>query len=298
MTAIELAKGAMFRRALWECCMAYEAKVVEIMIASPSDVGEERQIAREIIGDWNALHARERQVVLLPTGWDTHSSPDLGGRPQQLINERILAHCDVVIGLFWTRIGTATGKAASGTVEEIQDHHSLGKPVMLYFSNAPIPPDKMDADQFGKVQELKRWAFDQGIVGTYDNLSEFRTRLLRDLHITLRDNPYLKAETEVDFNEVFEQGLLEKRPGLSPDALELLREAISGKQHLIFTHRSLMGTEISAGERIFCDAGDAREVARWRAAVEEIHDRGMSRDINGNHEIFEITHAGYKAVEG
>jgi hypothetical protein len=40
--------------------VAYDAKVIEIIIASPSDVSEERRIVREVIAEWNALNALER----------------------------------------------------------------------------------------------------------------------------------------------------------------------------------------------------------------------------------------------
>ena len=123
--------------------MAYDAKVVEIMIACPSDVAAERDIVRDVIAAWNAIHARDRTVVLLPVSWDTHSSPELAGRPQQMINERLLANVDILIGIFWTRVGTPTGKAISGSVEEIEGHHKKGKPVMLYFSSAPVVPDSL-----------------------------------------------------------------------------------------------------------------------------------------------------------
>lgn len=124
--------------------MAFDAKGIEIIIASPKDVAEERQIVRDIIGEWNAIHARDRSVVLLPLAWETHSSPELSDRPQQLINDRLLAHADILVGIFWTRVGTPTGKAISGSIEEIQEHLRQGKPVMLYFSNVPITPDKVD----------------------------------------------------------------------------------------------------------------------------------------------------------
>src|ERR1039458_1446912 len=124
--------------------MAYDAKVVEIIIASPSDVADERQIVRDVIAEWNAVYARDRTVVLLPVGWETHSSPELGGRPQQIINDRLLAHADVLVGIFWTRVGSPTGKAISGSIEEIEEHHRQGKPVMLYFSNVPVALNSVD----------------------------------------------------------------------------------------------------------------------------------------------------------
>lgn len=60
----------------------YTANVYNVMLASPSDVDEERQVARDIIWEWNYLHSQDKRIVLLPLGWETHSSPLLGDRPQ------------------------------------------------------------------------------------------------------------------------------------------------------------------------------------------------------------------------
>src|SRR5713101_1313849 len=102
--------------------MPYQATVLPIMIASPGDVLEAREVAREAIHEWNYVNSYSANAVLMPVGWETHSSPELGERPQELINERLLKDCDLLVGVFWTRLGTPTGKSPSGTVEEIQRH--------------------------------------------------------------------------------------------------------------------------------------------------------------------------------
>jgi hypothetical protein len=55
--------------------MPYQAKVLEVMIASPGDVTAERQIVREVLNGWNVMHARARKAILMPVGWETHSAP-------------------------------------------------------------------------------------------------------------------------------------------------------------------------------------------------------------------------------
>lgn len=70
--------------------MAYEAQVIRIMIASPSDVQEERTKIREIIYEWNDIHAADKKSVLLPISWDTHSTPEMGDRGQAIINKQVL----------------------------------------------------------------------------------------------------------------------------------------------------------------------------------------------------------------
>ncbi|MFH4621427.1 hypothetical protein [Vibrio furnissii] len=59
--------------------MSFEAKVFNVMIASPGDVSSERAIIRDVIYEWNAVHSETRNIVLLPVGWETHSSPEMGG---------------------------------------------------------------------------------------------------------------------------------------------------------------------------------------------------------------------------
>src|SRR6185295_10136580 len=118
--------------------MPFDAKVFSVMIASPSDVESERQIIRDVLSEWNAIHAEVRRTVLLPLGWETHSSPTMGERPQAIINKQVLKNADLLVGVFWTRLGTATGEYPSGTVEEIEEHIASEKPAMLYFSSVPV----------------------------------------------------------------------------------------------------------------------------------------------------------------
>src|SRR5580658_3645242 len=108
--------------------MPYDARVVKVMIASPGDVSAERQLARDVFYEWNSIHSEDRGLVLLPIGWETHSTPEMGDRPQAIINRQVLADCDLLVAMFWTRIGSPTGTSVSGTVEEIEEHRRLGKP--------------------------------------------------------------------------------------------------------------------------------------------------------------------------
>jgi hypothetical protein len=79
--------------------LAYRATVIPVMIASPGDVSDERDVVRTVIHEWNDVNASASQVVLSPVGWETHSSPELGARPQELINSRLLGGCDLLVGV-------------------------------------------------------------------------------------------------------------------------------------------------------------------------------------------------------
>jgi hypothetical protein len=281
--------------------MAYDAKVLEVIIASPSDVEMERAIVREVVLDWNAVHARERKAVLLATGWETHSSPELGARPQQLINNRLLVHADLLIGIFWTRVGSPTGKAVSGSIEEIEEHRRRGKPVMLYFSSVPVIPDSVDQAQYAELTKFKEWAHGAGLVEAFSSREEFRTKFQRQLQLTLRDNPYLKGLLTVSpgiHRDIAGNGGAGRRGiTISDDARELLSAAGATKDGSIFVHRAVGGTTIHAGQQTFGEE-NARSAARWEAALDELRGQRLVRDHpNGRGIAFELTDAGYRLVQ-
>ncbi len=166
--------------------MAYSAQVFRILIASPNDVSEERDIAVKTIQEWNDLNSAERQLVLLPLRWETHSAPEYGKRPQEVINRQVVDQCDLLVGVFWTRIGSPTGIADSGTLEEIERVANDGKPVMLYFSKSSKNPDEIDIEQLKKLREFKKKTFPNALVENYSGIIEFRDKLSKQLEIQLR----------------------------------------------------------------------------------------------------------------
>lgn len=136
--------------------MSYSAKVYKVFIASPSDVEKERKIVRDVLARWNAINTDERKVVLLPVGYESHGAPETGVPAQEYINEEILADCDILIGIFWTRIGSPALNDISGTVSEIKNHVAERKATLLYFSKKPIDPTSIDQKQYKAVIDLKK----------------------------------------------------------------------------------------------------------------------------------------------
>jgi hypothetical protein len=167
--------------------MAFDGRVFRVLIASPSDVHEEREIAVRVIQEWNDLHAYSQGVVILPLRWETHTAPEYGTRPQEAINRAIVDDCDLLIGVFWTRIGTPTGNADSGTLEEIERVAKAGKPVMLYFSKVGVDPERLDFQQMARLKEFKNMTYSIALVENYKSLIEFRDKLARQIELKVRD---------------------------------------------------------------------------------------------------------------
>jgi hypothetical protein len=75
--------------------MAYSATVLEVLIASPGDVIDERQAARETIRDWNRKFSKRTHIVLQPRMWELDARPQVGSDPQELINRQFVRDCDL-----------------------------------------------------------------------------------------------------------------------------------------------------------------------------------------------------------
>jgi len=161
--------------------MSFAATSYRVLIASPSDLAEEREAATMAINDWNAQHATAEGVVLLPVKWETHARPETGVRPQAAINDQIVGTCDILIGMFWTKLGSSTGVAESGTVEEINQFVEQQKPALLYFSDRPTAPSGINLRQLRKLKDFKDSTYKNALVGKFSQIAELRQTLLRDL---------------------------------------------------------------------------------------------------------------------
>lgn len=281
--------------------MAYKANVISVMIASPSDVPTERALVRQILTEWNDVYSKREALVLMPVGWETHSSPELSGRPQDMINERLLGDADLLIGIFWTRVGSDTGKAISGSIEEINRHREAGKPVMIYFSEAPVRPDSVDQNQYEKLKEFKKWAMTEGLVQTYESIDDFRMKLQRQVPLALQQNPYLQSIIEPREGGSVTANLgpelvsfRQSQPSLSEAGDILLRSAVQDGTVMVL--RTLGGTHIQAGRESFGD-NSPRDAARWIGAVEELVGRGFLADRGYKGEVFAVTNAGFEYAE-
>ncbi|MCS5968452.1 hypothetical protein LNP26_14300 [Klebsiella variicola subsp. variicola] len=109
----------------------------------------------------------------------------MGSRPQEVINQQLVSTCDLLVGLFWTRIGTHTGVSESGTTEEIEYFIEQNKPVMLYFSSSPIDPEKIDLQQYQRLKDFKEKMRPLGLVEGYTNPQDFREKFAHQLNLHL-----------------------------------------------------------------------------------------------------------------
>jgi hypothetical protein len=271
--------------------MPFPAIGINVMIASPSDVEQVRQATREIIHEWNDTNAQEQRVVLLPMGWESHSAPRMGDRPQAIINTQLLSHCDLLVAIFWTRLGTATGEAASGTVEEITKHVAAGKTAMVYFSNSPIAPGEIDHAQYNAVIEFRKECARQGLFHEFSSLAQFRDDFRRHLALTIQRDYHQDAlEAILDFATPQSDSMV-----LSKDAQELLLESSRDQYGYVMSISSMDGFDIQTNNRSFVETGNPRSEAKWKQAVQELERNGLVERQSDS--VLQITNDGYKMAD-
>lgn len=280
--------------------MAYNATVCKVMIASPGDVEDERDIAREVIWNWNYLHSERTGIILMPVGWDTHSAPAMGDRAQTIINKQVLEGCDLLIGIFWTRLGTPTGQAVSGTVEEINEHRRSGKPAMLYFSQAPVHPKSVEPQQYERLQVFKERCEAEGLIASYNDLREFKDILTRHLIKTVDDDEYFKKFCDGSAESAILEAPPDTVPGqkLSSEARELLLEAVNDPNGSVLSVMTMGGLTVQTNNRNMVSASmDERCQAMWRGAVDELVENDLIADVSDEGEVFRGTRRGYELAD-
>ncbi|HCA5740278.1 TPA: DUF4062 domain-containing protein, partial [Citrobacter freundii] len=135
-------------------------RIIKVFIASPGDLGNERQIARDVAEEYNANNSELTGYQIEMVGWEE----TIGGigRPQEIINKD-LARCELFVGMLWKRWGTPPdnqGKYSSGFEEEYQisfeRYAKEKKPSMLMlFKNVDKSLLQDPGDGLKKVLDFK-----------------------------------------------------------------------------------------------------------------------------------------------
>jgi len=156
-----------------------------VFLAAPSDVTEELIVVEGVVRDWNLQHGQQLGVRVELVNWRTHTRPATGKRPQALVNKQAFDACDLVVAVFWSRFGTPTGRAASGTEEEIRRGIKQRKPVLVYFSDRPSPGQK--PVEHSRIEKFKRRFGQKALFGSYNSVSSFEAALRNHLASTMHE---------------------------------------------------------------------------------------------------------------
>src|SRR5262249_17456444 len=161
--------------------MAGKPRIVRVFVASPSDVQRERDSLLGVVNELNRTcdSLLGQAVVRLElVRWETDTFPDVG-RTQELITAQI-GDYDIFIGILWTRLGTPTGRAASGTIEEYETAYARrqesGRPhICFYFNKAASSPPRSvtDAEQLLGIAKFRERLTSMAYLREYDGAATF-----------------------------------------------------------------------------------------------------------------------------
>ena len=168
--------------------MKSKVALLKLTLCGPGDVGTEINIAKEVIDEWNRQHAEFRGLLVKHRHWSTDTYPNMSDRTQAVVNPQIIDDAKVLVAVFWSRFGTPTGVADSGTEEEIRRSVAAGRKTMVYFSDREPMPADADADQIGRLWKFRQELRPRGIVWNFTSRNQFR-ELFRN-HLAMAMNTF------------------------------------------------------------------------------------------------------------
>jgi hypothetical protein len=225
----------------------------------------------------------------------------MGKHPQEVINKQVLENSDLLIGAFWTRIGTPTGNYVSGTVEEIDRHIKSGKPAMLYFSTVPVRLDSIEHEQYDQLKRFKEECLSRGLVETFDSISELKDKLTRQLAITVNSNDFFKSPDIDDHTNSMD--LLashiptQNSQTLSDKEKKLLLEATKDKDGIVMKSDVKGGLIIETNQKKMNEQGNPRSEAAWEEALDNLVRMNLLNTLGYNENIFKVTNEGYRIAD-
>lgn len=260
----------------------YTANCYNVMIVSPSDVSEERDIVRQSLYQWNELNSRHRNIVFSVLGYDINAHADSGKHPQELLNHQLLEQADLIIAIFWTKLGSPTAEYSSGSVEEISRHIKRGKKALIYFSNKPVTPQDIDQEQYNKLQEYKESIRGKTFYKEFSSEGDFAQLLNKDIQSisyelhpneTNIDNTAKTSATDLSENEI--------------DLLKIIKEKDCLQYLPMLGGININGYLIK----------DRRQLAEIDEVIEKLEQRDLIRATSSKRDLFDLTAQGYRICD-
>jgi hypothetical protein len=176
-----------------------QERILHVVVASPSDVQNEREDLEEVINELNEGVAAILKLRLVLHRWETDVSPGFHAKgPQGWIDSILrIEDSDILIGIFWKRFGTPVQDANSGTEHEFNIAYNAwkkhGRPqIMMYFNTAEYALGTLtlaEIEQLKSVVQFKHNFPPEGLFWSYKGHAEFAQLVRRHLikHLRIYD---------------------------------------------------------------------------------------------------------------
>lgn len=263
----------------------FQANCYNVMIVSPSDIVKEREIVRKALYHWNELNSKSSNIIFLASGYDINAHPDSGTHPQESLNHQLLERADLLIAIFWTKLGSPTSEYPSGSVEEITRHINAGKKALIYFSSKPIDPSKIDKEQYERLEQYKKSIQNETYHKTFKSDEEFERIVLDDIQLKSHE---------------LSKGLLLNKSQLVNDQSNSFTEKELNVLKRIKDESNLSFDRVESGNALLDGRyiTDPREIVELEEAINMLENRRLieSRLYNHRH-IYNLTAEGYRAYD-
>jgi len=213
--------------------MPRKETILQVFVGSPSDVQDERTAVREVIDDLNNTWAANSGVRFEAVSWETHAVPGMGESAQSVINQILPNDFDIFVGILWTRFGTPTKEAESGTEEEFHRAFERYKAVpnsveiLFYFKDEQVSPSSLDIGQLAKVVEFRNKIQELGLYWTFTTTEQFKANLRTHLGRILQKwtSKTLSSTAEDYESNQVETDTSEETLAETPEFLDLAADA-------------------------------------------------------------------------
>ena len=160
--------------------MPYSKTIFRVLLSSPSDLKPERKIVERIVSEINKIY-KASPFGLELTLWEQDVPPETDLKHPQTRVDKIFKYdqSDLLIGMFYKKIGSPALESESGTVHEIDEaikaFQVKGTPkVMLYFKVPTFKEPGLDMlDDYSRVLRKKSEYGKLGIFQDFKNIPEF-----------------------------------------------------------------------------------------------------------------------------
>ena len=262
--------------------------VLRTVVASPTDVKPERDALPSIFDEVNRDTAGPARLHLELSRWETDSHPGFHAEgPQGLIDPILnIMDCDLLIGIFWSRMGTPTPSGRTGTEHEFDTAFESWKrnrrpQIMAYFCTR-APSTTADQAQVARVQTFKEQFPREGLHWPYASRVEFEKLVATHLR------NYLRRQIDTIWGKDF-AGLLHEdrnRASTAP-VVAILGRTSNRTPHDRDTNKALAGS----GLRLI---GHELAKAGWQLLVYDSGDEYASTEVVRGY--VESGHAGLGSI--
>ena len=151
---------------------------IQVVLASPSDLQEERKMIKELINSLNPLYMKNDICIDLRM-WENVTPGMNADGPQGLIDIDLeIPKADLFICLYWKRIGTPlTNESVAGTEHELNlaldSYHQRRKPDIKAFFKT-VSPDEVNPD-VEKIQSIAKKLQPLGLYTPFKTIEELKT---------------------------------------------------------------------------------------------------------------------------